>query len=81
MTGESKTTSAVAKPSWYVSFPVVGRKFNRTTETFRTEKEAKVYALKLLADGIAPSAGTLNPHAPKRSIAPADVPTWAASSQ
>jgi hypothetical protein len=77
MTGEPKTT----KPSWYVSFPVAGRKNYRKTETFRTEKEAKVFALKLLADGIAPSAGTINPHAPKRTIAASDVPTWARPEQ
>jgi hypothetical protein len=70
---------SATEKSWYVSFAVTGRKYNRTTETFRTEKEAKVYAQKLLADGIAPSAGTLNPHAPKQRIASSDVPTWAES--
>jgi hypothetical protein len=70
--------SATAKP-WYVSFPTKGRKHYRMTETFLIENEAKVFALKILAQGIIPSAETLNPHTPKRRIAPSDVEAWARS--
>jgi hypothetical protein len=80
MTGEqsSQTTSLLAK-RWYVSFVPAGRKSKRRTQTFETENQAKAFALKLLATGLAPGAGTLNPHLPKRTISSSDVKTWARS--
>jgi hypothetical protein len=77
MTGESKTT----KSSWYVSYPTMGRKTNRTTETFQTEDEAKAFTLQKLDQGFVPSAGTVNPHKPKRTIAPSDMAAWACPEQ
>jgi hypothetical protein len=79
MTGEQsrQTTSSLAK-RWYVSVPA-GRKGKRTTQTFETENQAKAFALKILATGLAPSAGTLNPYLPKRTISPSDVNSWARS--
>ena len=65
--------------SWYVSFqPPSGRKrsFARATETFANEREAKQFARAKLLDTIIISAGTLNPHLPKRVIAPVQVPEW-----
>jgi hypothetical protein len=80
MTGDQsrQTTSALAK-KWYVSFVPAGRKAKRTTETFETENQAKAFALKILATGLAPTAGTLNPHLPKRTISSSDAKTWARS--
>jgi hypothetical protein len=65
--------------SWYVSFAPAGRRAGRTTQTFETENQAKAFALQSLAEGFAPSAGTLNPHLPKRTISPSDAETWARS--
>ena len=64
---------------WYVSFAPAGRKAARTTQTFETENQAKAFALQSLARGLAPIAGTLNPHRPKRTISPSDAETWARS--
>jgi hypothetical protein len=46
------------------------------TETFPDELGAKEFAKATLADGSNVSAGTLNPHAPKRTIAAAQVLDW-----
>ena len=58
--------------TWYVSFelPPGKRKHARVTETFRNEREAKKFAKTKLIDTPNVSAGTLNPHLPKRTIAP-----------
>jgi hypothetical protein len=66
---------------WYVSFAVTVRRRGRATKTFQTEDEAKAFALKLLAGRGVPSAGTVNPHRPKRTIAPCDIAAWARSEQ
>ena len=60
-------------------FVPVGRKEKRTTETFETEDQAKAFAFKILATGLAISAGTVNPHLPKRAISPVDAKMWARS--
>jgi hypothetical protein len=74
----SQTKSALAK-KWYVSFVPVGRKEKRTAKTFETENEAKAFALTVLARGLTFSAGTLNPHLPKRTISWPDAKIWAQS--
>ncbi len=63
----NQAKSALAK-KWYVSFVPAGRKAKRTAKTFETEDQAKAFALNILATGLAVSAGTLNPHLPKRTI-------------
>jgi hypothetical protein len=65
--------------SWYVSFrspPGRKRSFARATETFANEREAKQFARAKLLDTLIINAGTLNPHLPKRAIAPVHVPEW-----
>jgi hypothetical protein len=75
----SQAKSALAK-KWYVSFVIVGRKAKRTAKTFETENQAKAFALNILATGpVAISAGTLNPHLPKRTISPVGAKMWARS--
>jgi hypothetical protein len=64
---------------WYVSFerPRLGkRSFARATETFPNEREAKQFARAKFLHTLNVSAGTLNPHLPKRTIAPAQIPDW-----
>ena len=64
---------------WYVSFELPRRgkrSFARATETFPNEQEAKQFARAKLALTLNISAGTLNPHLPKRAIAPIEIPEW-----
>jgi hypothetical protein len=70
-----------SKGIWYVSFePKERRRGKRThtrvAETFQTEQDAKAFARAKLADGLGVSAGTLNPHLPKRIIASVDLLDW-----
>ena len=57
--------------TWYGSFEVPRRKHSlaRATETFPSEREAKDFAGAKLVDTPKVTAGTLNPHLPKRTIA------------
>jgi len=63
---------------WYVSFEVPRgkRSHSRATETFRGEREAKKFARAKLAENQSVSAGTLNPHLPKRTITSAQMLEW-----
>jgi hypothetical protein len=64
---------------WYASFELPRRgkrSFARTTKTFPNEREAKQFARAKLVHTLNISAGTLNPHLPKRAIAPMQIPDW-----
>jgi hypothetical protein len=50
--------------------------FSRATETFRSELEAKEFAKQKLTETQNISAGTLNPHLPKRVISSAQISQW-----
>jgi hypothetical protein len=67
-----------SQDTWYVSFelPRGNRKHARATETFRSEVEAKKFATAKLAETQHVTAGTLNPHQPKRTIAAAQILEW-----
>jgi hypothetical protein len=67
--------------TWYVSFEQkrispAKRAFSRATETFRSELKAKEFARQKLADTQNVTAGTLNPHLPKRVISSAQLSRW-----
>jgi hypothetical protein len=64
--------------TWYVSFelPRGKRAHARATETFPNEREAKKFATAKLVDSPKVSAGTLNPHLPKRTIAATQMLEW-----
>jgi hypothetical protein len=65
--------------TWYVAFEVRRRwkrDHARATETFPNEREAKKFARAKLAETQKVSAGTLNPHLPKRTIASAQMLEW-----
>ena len=49
----------------------------RSTRTFKTEVDAKLFAMQILAKGWTASAGTLNPYQPKQVVGPTDVERWA----
>jgi hypothetical protein len=72
---------------WYVSVkapsewrPKSSRApFPRKTKSFSTESEAKQFAKVMLSDGFAVTAGTLNPHLPRRRIiTAAEIDRWIA---
>jgi hypothetical protein len=50
----------------------------RSTRTFKTEADAKAFALEIVAKGWSATAGTLNPHQPKRVIGASQIEDWAA---
>ena len=49
----------------------------RSTRTFKSEVDAKLFAMQILSKGLTASAGTLNPHEPKRVMGPAQIERWA----
>jgi hypothetical protein len=64
--------------TWYVSFelPQGKRVFARATEIFPNEREAKKFARAKLVGTPNVTAGTLNPHLPKRTIAATQILEW-----
>jgi hypothetical protein len=67
--------------TWYVSFELPRRRrpnraHARATETFPNELEAKKFARAKLVDTPNVTAGTLNPHLPKRTIAATQILEW-----
>nr|WP_081851568.1 hypothetical protein [Bradyrhizobium sp. URHD0069] len=70
------------KHTWYVTFEVprrgtlVRRRSPRSTRTFETETEAKNFARMKLDDGLIVTAGTINPHVPRRAIPSGNIPSW-----
>jgi hypothetical protein len=49
----------------------------RSTQTFKSELDARLFATQILAKGWTASAGTLNPHLPKRTVGASQVERWA----
>ena len=49
----------------------------RSTRTFKSEIDAKLFAIQVLAKGWSASAGTLNPHQPKKIVGPSEMEQWA----
>jgi hypothetical protein len=73
----------MTKPDiWYVAFsPDKNDDLNdgtaRSTRTFKSEIDAKLFAMQILAKGWSASAGTLNPYQPKQVIAASQIERWA----
>lgn len=49
----------------------------RSTKTFKSEHDAKLFAMEILAKGWSANAGTLNPHQPKRMVGASEIEQWA----
>jgi hypothetical protein len=72
---------------WYVPFFTHGdptlrganRKYARATRSFKTEADAKSFAREIVENGWTASAGTLNPHLPKKIVSPDRVLDWIGS--
>ncbi len=69
---------------WYVTFgpdkeSQPAESAARSTRTFKSEVDAKLFAMQILAKGWSASAGTLNPHQPKQVVGPSQIEQWADS--
>jgi hypothetical protein len=67
---------------WYVTFgpdktDEEATSMVRSTRTFKSEIDAKLFAMQILAKGWTASAGTLNPHQPKQVVGPSQIEGWA----
>ena len=49
----------------------------RSTRTFKSEVDAKLFAKQIVAKGWSASAGTLNPHQPKQVVGASHIERWA----
>jgi hypothetical protein len=49
----------------------------RSTKTFKSELEAKQFAMQIIEKGWSANAGTLNPHQPKRMVGSSQIEQWA----
>jgi hypothetical protein len=73
--------------TWYVTFEVprtgtlVQRRNPRLTKTFETEAEARDFARTKFDGGLIVTAGTINPHLPRRAIPSAEIPAWLETGQ
>jgi hypothetical protein len=70
--------------TWYVAYGPDKTKTDetpkgavRSTRTFKSEVDAKLFATQILAKGWTASAGTLNPHQPKRIVGSSEIELWA----
>jgi hypothetical protein len=65
---------------WYVSYTVGSdhepRRYARRTKTFKTEEHAKLFAREIAVDSQRLTAGTINPHSPKRVVSPTEIMAW-----
>lgn len=67
---------------WYVSFgpdraDESATSTVRSTRRFKSEVDAKLFAMQILSKGWVASAGTLNPYQPKQVIGPSEIERWA----
>jgi len=67
---------------WYVTFgpdrnDEAATSTARSTRKFKTEVDAKLFTMQILAKGWSASAGTLNPHQPKQVIGSSQIERWA----
>ncbi|MBB5047647.1 hypothetical protein HNR60_002404 [Rhodopseudomonas rhenobacensis] len=51
----------------------------RSTKTFKSEAEAKLFALEIMDKGWSANAGTLNPYQPKQMIGSSQIGKWAST--
>ena len=74
----SAGTFLMSDSTWFVSYRPLGlsRDPRRLSETFPNELEAKAFAKARLADARNITAGTINPHLPKRVIGSAQIIEW-----
>jgi hypothetical protein len=82
MAGKIATACVVYR--WYVTVERAGEwrpsssraPSSRKTRSFAHEFEAKQFARSMLSEGFSVTAGTLNPHRPKRRVAASEIDLW-----
>ena len=55
---------------------MVQRRNPHLTKTFETEAEARDFARTKFDNGLIVTAGTVNPHLPRRAIPSEEIPAW-----
>ena len=60
---------------------MVQRRNPRLSKTFDTEAEARDFARTKFDAGLIVTAGTINPHLPRRAIPSEEIPVWLESDQ
>jgi hypothetical protein len=83
--GDRRYAAMTQPDTWYVAFgPDKAVKTDdsataavRSTRTFKSEVDAKLFAMQILAKGWSASAGTLNPHQPKQVVGASQIESWA----
>jgi len=69
----------IPTPAWFVTYhPRAGHPGYRTrkSERFANEQDAKIFAQARVIEDPDVSAGTINPHPPKRFIGSAQIVDW-----
>jgi hypothetical protein len=62
---------------WYVSYSVkLDRRSQRITRKFITEDDARLFVREIAGSTLRLTAGTINPHSPKRIIASTEIERW-----
>jgi hypothetical protein len=70
------------KPTWYVTFEVPKsntlpkRRHPKLSRAFETESEAREFARAKFYSGLIVTAGTINPHLPRRAITSEEIIAW-----
>ena len=49
----------------------------RATRSFKSEVDAKLFAMQIVAKGWSANAGTLNPYQPKQVVGASQIESWA----
>jgi hypothetical protein len=66
--------------TWFVTYRRIdhapGDRRDRSSKQFANEQDAKAFAKERLKENPDVTAGTLNPHAPKRFIGSAGIENW-----
>jgi hypothetical protein len=66
--------------TWFVTYQPVGsasrKGYRRKSKQFSNEQGAKAFAKDRFTEGAEMTAGTLNPHSPKRFIGAARILDW-----
>jgi hypothetical protein len=66
--------------TWFVTYQPPGRRprdgHRRMSELFANEQDAKAFARARLSEGPDITAGTINPHLPKRFVGSAEILRW-----
>jgi hypothetical protein len=77
---DAKVATMARHQAWFVTYKPVGstsrKGYRRSSKQFASEQDAKAFAKDRLAEGSEITAGTLNPHSPKRFIGAARILDW-----